>query len=55
LSSSSRSHWRRATRTAGSPANGKLVGEVIVAVLMGLVIGNVFRIPKFVQPGSRSP
>jgi uncharacterized integral membrane protein (TIGR00698 family) len=33
------------------PATGKLVGEVIFAVLMGLVIGNVFRIPKFVQPG----
>jgi len=33
------------------PATGKLVGEVIFAVLMGLVIGNVFRIPKFFQPG----
>jgi uncharacterized integral membrane protein (TIGR00698 family) len=28
-----------------------LVGEVIFAVLMGLFIGNVLRIPKFVQPG----
>jgi uncharacterized integral membrane protein (TIGR00698 family) len=33
------------------PQTGKLVGEVIFAVLMGLVIGNVFRIPKFAQPG----
>jgi len=33
------------------PDTGRLVGEVIFAVLMGLVIGNVFRIPKFVQPG----
>jgi uncharacterized integral membrane protein (TIGR00698 family) len=33
------------------PATGKLVGEVIFAVLMGLIIGNVLRIPKFVQPG----
>jgi len=33
------------------PATGKLVGEVIVAVLMGLAVGNVFRIPKIAQPG----
>lgn len=33
------------------PATGRLVGEVIFAVLLGLVIGNVFRLPKFVQPG----
>ena len=35
------------------PQTGKLVGEVIFAVLIGLVIGNVFRIPKFAQPGIR--
>lgn len=28
-----------------------LVGEVIVAVLFGLTIGNVFRLPKLFQPG----
>jgi uncharacterized integral membrane protein (TIGR00698 family) len=33
------------------PQTGKLVGEVIFAVLIGLVIGNVFRIPKLAQPG----
>jgi uncharacterized integral membrane protein (TIGR00698 family) len=33
------------------PATGKLVGEVIFAVVIGLVIGNVFRIPKLAQPG----
>jgi len=33
------------------PATGKLVGEVIFSVLIGLVVGNVFRIPKFAQPG----
>jgi uncharacterized integral membrane protein (TIGR00698 family) len=33
------------------PATGKLVGEVIFAVLAGLVIGNVLRIPKLAQPG----
>jgi uncharacterized integral membrane protein (TIGR00698 family) len=33
------------------PATGKLVGEVIVAVLMGLAVGNVFRMPKLAQPG----
>jgi uncharacterized integral membrane protein (TIGR00698 family) len=33
------------------PATGKLVGEVIFAVLMGLLVGNVFRIPKLAQPG----
>jgi uncharacterized integral membrane protein (TIGR00698 family) len=35
------------------PATGKLVGEVIFAVVFGLVIGNVLRIPKFAQPGIR--
>jgi len=33
------------------PQTGKLVGEVIFAVLIGLVMGNVFRIPKLAQPG----
>ena len=33
------------------PATGKLVGEVIFAVLFGLVVGNVLRIPKLAQPG----
>jgi uncharacterized integral membrane protein (TIGR00698 family) len=33
------------------PSTGKLVGEVIFAVLLGLVVGNVFRIPKLAQPG----
>ena len=33
------------------PQTGKLVGEVIFAVLIGLAIGNVFRIPKIAQPG----
>ncbi len=33
------------------PATGKLVGEVIFAVVFGLVVGNVLRIPKFAQPG----
>jgi len=33
------------------PAIGKLVGEVIFAVVMGLVIGNVLRLSKFLQPG----
>ena len=33
------------------PATGRLVGEVIFAVSIGLVIGNVLRIPKFAQPG----
>ena len=33
------------------PPTAKLVGEVIFAVLMGLVIGNVVRIPKFAAPG----
>lgn len=32
-------------------AVGKLVGEVIFAVLLGLLVGNVFRIPKLAQPG----
>jgi len=35
------------------PQTGKLVGEVIFAVLIGLVVGNVFRIPKLAQPGIR--
>lgn len=34
-----------------SPAAGKLVADVIVAVFLGLVVGNVFRIPKLAQPG----
>lgn len=29
------------------------MGEVIVAVLLGLVVGNVFRVPKIAQPGIR--
>ena len=33
------------------PATGKLVGEVIFAVLLGLIVGNVLRIPKLAQPG----
>jgi uncharacterized integral membrane protein (TIGR00698 family) len=33
------------------PATGKLVGEVIFAVLFGLIVGNVLRIPKLAQPG----
>lgn len=33
------------------PSTGKLVGEVIFAVVLGLLIGNVFRLPKLVQPG----
>ena len=33
------------------PHLGKLVGEVIVAVALGLAVGNVFRIPKIAQPG----
>jgi uncharacterized integral membrane protein (TIGR00698 family) len=33
------------------PTVGKLVGEVIFAVLIGLVVGNVFRIPKLATPG----
>ena len=33
------------------PATGKLVGEVIFAVLLGLIVGNVFRIPKLAEPG----
>jgi uncharacterized integral membrane protein (TIGR00698 family) len=33
------------------PATGKLIGEVIFAVLFGLVIGNILRIPKLAQPG----
>ncbi len=43
-----------AARTAHAqvPAEtGKLVGEVIFAVMMGLAVGNVFRIPKLAQPG----
>ncbi len=35
------------------PATGKLIGEVIFAVVIGLVLGNVLRIPKFMQPGIR--
>ena len=35
------------------PATGKLVGEVIFAVAIGLLIGNVFRIPRIAQPGIR--
>lgn len=30
---------------------GKLVGEVIFAVAIGLVVGNVFRLPALVKPG----
>ena len=33
------------------PHLGKLVGEVIVAVALGLAVGNIFRIPKLAQPG----
>jgi uncharacterized integral membrane protein (TIGR00698 family) len=33
------------------PATGKLVGEVIFAVLLGLIVGNVLRIPKLAEPG----
>ena len=33
------------------PTTGALVGEVIFAVVMGLAVGNVFRIPGFAQPG----
>jgi uncharacterized integral membrane protein (TIGR00698 family) len=32
-------------------ATGKLVGEVIFAVVLGLTAGNIFRIPKLAQPG----
>ena len=35
------------------PAAGRLVGEVIFAVAIGLVLGNVFRIPAIAQPGIR--
>jgi uncharacterized integral membrane protein (TIGR00698 family) len=45
-----------AARTAHGllpPATAKLVGEVILAVLLGLIIGNLFRIPKIAQPGIR--
>ena len=41
----------RAAHGMVPPATGKLVGEVIFAVLAGLVIGNVARIPKLAQPG----
>ena len=33
------------------PATGKLIGEVIFAVLFGLIVGNVLRIPKFAESG----
>lgn len=33
------------------PQAGKLVGEVIFAVAIGLIVGNVFRIPKLATPG----
>lgn len=33
------------------PSTGKLVGEVIFAVVLGLAAGNIFRIPKLAQPG----
>jgi uncharacterized integral membrane protein (TIGR00698 family) len=33
------------------PATGKLVGEVIFALLFGLIVGNVLRIPKFAEVG----
>jgi uncharacterized integral membrane protein (TIGR00698 family) len=33
------------------PHVAKLVGEVIFAVLFGLIVANVLRLPKFVQPG----
>jgi uncharacterized integral membrane protein (TIGR00698 family) len=32
---------------------GSLVGEVIFAVALGLLVGNIFRIPKLAQPGIR--
>ena len=35
------------------PRAGRLVDEVILAVLIGLAVGNVLRIPKFAQPGIR--
>ena len=41
----------RYAHTQLPPASGKLVGEVIFAVLLGLVVGNVLRIPKLAQPG----
>lgn len=33
------------------PATAKLIGEVIFSVLLGLIVGNVFRIPKFADAG----
>jgi len=35
------------------PATGKLIGEVIFAVFLGLIVGNVFRIPRVAEPGIR--
>jgi len=32
---------------------GDPVGEVIVAVLLGLIVGNTFRLPQFLAPGIR--
>jgi uncharacterized integral membrane protein (TIGR00698 family) len=33
------------------PATGRLVGEVIFAVVLGLIAGNVLRIPRLAEPG----
>jgi uncharacterized integral membrane protein (TIGR00698 family) len=41
----------RITHGLVPPRIGKLVGEVIFAVAIGLAIGNVFRIPKLATPG----
>jgi uncharacterized integral membrane protein (TIGR00698 family) len=35
------------------PKAGAIVGEVVVAVLLGLVIGNVISLPKMLAPGIR--
>jgi uncharacterized integral membrane protein (TIGR00698 family) len=41
----------RAAHGRVPPDIGRLVGEVIFAVLFGLIIANVLRLPKLVQPG----